>query len=193
MLVKILARVNWVDVLAIILLFRVCYIAFKNGLAQECFKLIGTIIAIYLGMHYYSWLADFIRDGLGLSGVSIQALDFYSFLGLAIAGYAVFVVLRELFCRLVKMEAVPVLNKGGGVAVGFFRGILFSSLVIFMLLVSGIQYVQNSILESYSGRHLFNLSYSVYRGLWMGVVSKFSPQDEFNKNIYIIQDHFNKK
>ena len=56
MIVEIIKQFNWVDIFVIILSVRVLYIAVKNGLPVELFKLLGTIAAIYLSLHYYTIL-----------------------------------------------------------------------------------------------------------------------------------------
>ena len=48
-----LKQINWVDIFAVILLIRVCYISIKTGFLTEIFKLLGTVCAILLACHYY--------------------------------------------------------------------------------------------------------------------------------------------
>ncbi len=186
---------NWVDVFAVILFFRVVYVALKNGLAIEFFKFLGTLAAIYLSLHYYTHLSDWVRQRLVFAkeNVPLEFLDFVCFLILAIVGYLVFVLLRSIFNRFIKMEAVPNLNKWAGFLLGLARGYLFLGLVIFSLVISSIPYFKNSVQKSYSGKYLFKVAADTYASLWEGLVSKFMPQDKFNQTIREVQENFTRK
>lgn len=65
-LFALLRQLNAADIVFIIIVFRILYIAFENGFVVECFKLTGIVLATYIGLHYYSRLAVFSRDFLSL-------------------------------------------------------------------------------------------------------------------------------
>ncbi len=194
MFLSIVKQFNWVDILVVILLFRIGYIAIKNGLPAELFKLLGIISAIYLSLHYYTALSDWIRAHIAAEKkMPLEFLDFLVFLVLAILGYLIFVLLRSIFYRFIKMEAVPRLNKWGGLALGVARGFLLVGLVIFMLVISSISYLKNSVKNSYSGRQLFNVATSTYSWLWNAIASKFMPGEKFNRTILEVQENLAQK
>jgi uncharacterized membrane protein required for colicin V production len=191
MLLDILKQFNWVDIVVIILLLRIGYIAFKNGLLIELFKLLGTTLAIYLALHYYTTFSDWINQRLPIlrEKVPFEFLDFLSFLALAILGYLIFVLLRSMFYRVInKIEAVPQLNHWGGLVLGLARGILFNSLIIFMLVISSIDYFKNNATDSYLDHRLFKIAPATYSWLWNSFMSKFMPNERFNKTILEIQE-----
>ncbi len=186
---EIARQFNWVDILVIILLLRIGYIAIKNGIAAEFFKLPGIISAIYLSLHYYTALSDWIKSYVfAKQKMPLRFLDFLVCLVLAIIGYLIFVLLRSIFCRFVKMEAVPTLSKWGGLVLGVARGFLLVSLVVFMLAISSISYLKNSVKNSYSGQQLFNVATGTYSWLFNAVASKFIPGEKFNKTIFEDQE-----
>lgn len=183
MLIKALRQLNWVDIAVIILLVRISYVALQNGLFLESFKLLGTILAVYLSLHYYNFLGGFLADRIGIKAISLEFLSFLSFIILMFAGYLFFKILRELFAKFIKMEPTAGLDKWGGFILGVLRGFLLVSLVIFMLAVSPAAYFKNSVKNSFSGQDLVNISGSTYSGLWNGVASKFMAQEKFNQNV----------
>lgn len=193
MILSVIEQWNWVDIFVIILLFRISYIAIKSGLAVELFKFLGTILAVYLSLHYYMGLSDFVKARLGNEKLSLEFLDFSSFLILVTAGYAVFVFLRRLIFQLIKIEAVSVLNKWLGLFLGIARGFLVASLIIFILVISNMNYLKKSAENSYSGRRLFKLATNTYSGLWHGLMSKFMTGEKFNKAVLEAQESFAQK
>lgn len=71
---SIIKAINWVDVCLLILLLRICYIALKNGFVHEVFKLLATVAALYISLHYYNVLADVVRSRLNLKSESLARL-----------------------------------------------------------------------------------------------------------------------
>jgi len=193
MLLNIISQLNWVDLVIIILLFRIGYIAIKNGLQVEIFKLLGTILAIYASLHYYTITSDYVRSLINKKEVPLEFLDFLSFSVLAILSYLAFVLLRSIFYRFIKMEAVPRLNKWGGFVLGLGRAFLLAGLVVFALTVSSITYLRNSAAGSYSGRRLFNVAPAAYSWLWNSIASKFMSGEKFNETIAEVQENFLQK
>ena len=172
-------QVNWIDIFSVIILFRIGYIAIKNGFSAELFKLPGTVLSVYLALHYYIALSSFLAARIGLKGVvSGELLNFVSFLFLAISGYLLFVLLRVIFYRFIKMDAAVKLDKWGGFILGLARAFLLVSFILFIFVLSGISYFKTSIDKSYSAKTLLSISPNVYSMLWNDVVSKFRSSDE---------------
>lgn len=178
---------NWVDICFAILLLRICYIAVKNGLPQEVFKLSGTIAAVFFSLHYYVSLSGFIRSRLGVESNALQSLDFLVFITLVILCQLFFVILRNIFYKALKVEALPTLNKWGGFILGFTRGLLTGSLLMFILLLSGVGFLKNGVKESYSGKYIVGIAPAVYSSLWQGVLSKFLTGEQFNDTVLKVQ------
>ncbi len=193
MLLDILKQVNAVDLLVAIILIRISYVAVKTGLLTETFKLLGTVSAIYLSFHYFTTLADFARGRSATRPMTIEFLDFMAFLLLALLGYGFFIALRLVFGRLIKAEAMPRVNKVGGLILGVLRGLLTASLVVFMLIISSIGLIKEMAVGSYSGRNIYKISFSLYRQMWDGFFSKVMTQEKFNDTLLEIEDGINQK
>lgn len=190
MILNIIRQFNWVDIFVIILLFRICYIAIKSGFVVELFKSLGTVLAIYLSLHYYTALADLVTRYLSIKeSMPLEFLDFIAFIILVIIGYFIFVILRQVFSQLIKTEAAPNLNRWGGLALGIVRGILFSGLIIFILVISCVGYFKGSAQSSYLGKRLFKVAPTTYTKLWNGIASKFMTKEKFNQTILEVQEN----
>ena len=193
MLLNIFQQFNWVDIFVLILLFRIGYVSLKRGLPVEIFKLLGTLAATYLSLHYYSLISLFFQPRLFNKKEPWVILEFFVFLALVILGYFIFIFLRSIFYRFIKMEAVSYLNRWGGLVLGLIRGVLLVGLIIFILVFSGINYFRVSAKHSFLGRRLFDIAPTTYSWLWNAVASKFMTAEKFNNKVTEIQRGFAKK
>ncbi len=195
MLLNILRQFNWLDIFVVIFLLRIIYIAARSGLPVEIFKLLGVLVAVYISLHYYTLLSDRILGffAAGKEKVPLEFADFVSFVVLAVAGYMVFVLLRSVFCKFIKMEAVANLNRFGGLILGLFRAYLLLGLIMFAMAISSVSYMEKSVKESYMGGHLFQVAPNTYSWLWDNLASKFMGTEKFNKTVSEIQGGFIKK
>ncbi|MDD5730673.1 MAG: CvpA family protein [Candidatus Omnitrophica bacterium] len=190
MVIDIVRQFNWVDILVLVLAARICYIGIKQGFPAELFKLPGTILAIYLSLHYYTMFSDIARDNMNLRIIPLEFLDLISFVILACLGYLFFIVLREVFARFLKMEAVPKLNKWGGCILSLARAYLLAGLIAYALAISTVGYLKDSVHRSYSGNYLFKVSPTTYSWLWNNIMSKFMSHEKFNKTVNEVQEKF---
>ncbi|MFH0912877.1 MAG: CvpA family protein [Candidatus Omnitrophota bacterium] len=183
MLANVLKQLNWVDFFALIVLFRIGYVARKSGFSAELFKLLGTLLSTYLSLHYYLIFSDYLGNRIGIQDMLLEYSTSFIFIAFAILGYLVFVVLRNIFYRFLKMEAVPNLDQWGGLILGLVRAVLLASLIIFIMVTSPLVYLKDSVTSSYSGKAIFKVAPAVYSGLWKSIASKFATQEKFNKAI----------
>jgi len=193
MLVDILRQLNWVDIFVLTLLFRMVYIAMKSELSMEAFKFIGTVAAIYLSLHYYTTISDFLRQRFATEKMPLEFLDFVLCLFLAILSYAFFVLWRIVLQRFIKMEAATNLNRVGGLVVGLARGVLVTGLIMFMLVISSFGYLKNSVNASYLGKRFFGIAPATYSWLWNSIASRFMSREKFNQTVTEVQEGFFKK
>ncbi len=186
-LLNILKQFNWVDIFCVILLMRICYVALKNGFPIELFKLLGTVLAIYLALHYYIIFPDYLINSTGIKNIPLEYLTFSSFIVLSIVGYFIFMLLSKAFSRFIQMEAVPNLNKWGSLILGIFRSLLLISLIIFIFVIAPAAYFRKSVNNSYSGKRLLKITPATYTWVWDSIMSKFRTQEKFNDSILKVQ------
>ncbi len=181
MLLELIKKLNWVDLFVIIAFVRIGYISFKTGFTIEFFKLLGVFAAVYVSLHYYTLVSDIAFRGTGaVDKMPLEFTDLISLVLLVVLTYLIFVFIRSIFYRFIKMEAAPNLQKWGGLVLGMLRAFLFSSLIVFMLLISSFEYCKNSVKDSYCGASILKIAPSTYSWLWNSVSSKFMNSEKFN-------------
>ncbi len=193
MVIEIFGKLNFLDVLILIILFRICCIAVKMGLPIEFFKLLGVLSAAFLSLHYYTKLTDIIQRRFFYKDIPLEFLDFLIFLILAGIGYLVFVILRGMFYRFIQMEAAPKINKIGGFIFGLIRGYFTIGLLAYILAISSISYLNRSVERSYLGSKALSVAPKAYNWLWNNFVSKFSPNEKSNATVSEVMDKFGSK
>jgi uncharacterized membrane protein required for colicin V production len=183
MFINFIKQINWVDIFIVILCARICYIAVKGGFPLEFFKFLGVVAALYLSLHYYVALSEVVFGYISIAKEQISFVYLLIFIILALIGYLAFALLRNLFERFLKVEAVSTFNKWGGLFLGLIRSVLFSSLILFIFILSGIGYLKESVKSSYAGRNLLAFAPQTYSALWNGVASKFAIGETFNGSV----------
>ena len=186
-------QTNFLDILIVIVLFRICYIAARMGLTIEIFKFLGVIFATYISLHYYTSLSDIVARSLYAKGVHFEFFDLVIFLVLGAGGYIGFAAIRGAFYRFVKLEIIPVINKFGGFLLGIIRGFFVIGLLVFTLSISNISYLTRSVKHSYLGSRAFLISPNTYGWLWGNIFSKFSSKEKFNPAVNEAIGRFNGK
>jgi len=190
---EIFQQTNFLDIVIIILVIRVCYVAAKMGLAVEVFKLLGVLFATYISMHFYTGLADNIKKGLFPKGMPIEFADFLVFMVVALLIYLCFVAIRNALHHFIKLEAVPEINKFGGLILGLLRSFLAVGLLVYILSISTINYLTTSVKHSYLGSRAFMIAPNTYQWLWNSIFSKFSPKENYNSTVTEVIERFNRK
>lgn len=183
MIIDIISQLNFLDIIILIILFRILYIAIKTGLAIELFKLLGVIFSTYVSLHYYTSISDLIQRRFLPKVAVLEFVDFIIFLVLAALAYLGFVALRSIFYRFMSLEATPKLNKFGGLILGLIRGFFVIGLLVFTLTICSVKYFSQAVERSYLGSRAVVISPRVYGLLWSGVVSKFSGKEKFNATV----------
>jgi uncharacterized membrane protein required for colicin V production len=181
MLMNDLRQLNWLDVFALLLIFRICYVSVRAGFPTELFKFLGTVAALIISLHFFASLAGLITEKLTVAiKVPAGLLNVTTFTLLAASGYIFFVFLRRMVNNLLKIEAVSTFNKWGGLFLGCIRALLLSSLVLFGMALSDIPYLKQSVKNSFFGARLVTVASDNYNFLWRGVFSKFEDSGRSN-------------
>ena len=179
-MLDILRQLNWVDIVIAVLVIRICYISIKSGFPVEIFKLLGTLCAIYLSLHYYLVLGDMLGGISFVSAIPKAYFDFLCFLILALIGYLLFFLLRAIFYHFIDLKAVPALSKWGGFIAGLARAALLIGLIVFIFSISTVGYLQSSADNSYIGSRFSKVAPLTYAWIWNNITSKFAKNEKFN-------------
>lgn len=153
-------KINWVDLLIVILLIRSSYVGFSKGFGWELFRFIGCICAILSAVYYYEALSRLIGDYFPVvSPVS----NLLSFTGIYVAVLFIIKIINILIAKIIKIEAVSAFEKFGGLLLGFLRGALLTSLLLISLAFTPLPYFEKSIKErSYTGQVVLKITPFLY-------------------------------
>lgn len=154
------SRINWVDVLSVILLVRMGYIGFQLGLGAELLKLAGLILGFLVGFRYYQQVGD------GLAGKTFLSTEWASVLAMGFIVSAVYfggTRLFRVFEKVVQISFEKKLNQIGGMLAGGVRALLVASVVLVACQQLPAPPLQESIREhSMSGRIVSQMAPAVY-------------------------------
>lgn len=172
------SRVNWVDVLFLIIILRSIYVGSQRGFFAELFNILGMGIAIVLSIQFYSQIAAFLNKYLyiprNISGI-------ISFLAVAFLIHLLFQFATGLIKKVVKVEIFPNFNKGinafGGPIIGFCKGMMVSLFIFLVLLLIPIGYVINSAKDGSLSGHFFARSARTLYEKTIGIIPSAKPVD----------------
>ncbi len=155
-----LTKINWVDVVILILLIRTSYVGLTRGFSSEFLTLLGIFTSIILAIHNYKKISDFLISRVNLP------VEFSNFIGFLIIAAGTFLLCRFvkiLFFKIVKLELVGGLEKIGGCLLGMVRGCLLVSLILLISLLIPNDYLKVSILDkSFSGIYFLKIAPTCY-------------------------------
>jgi len=178
MLTHLIKTINWVDVALAILLIRMIFVGVKNGFISEFFKLLAVVVAAFICLHYYSYLAAWTAQKTHHHW-DFWELTFFALLWIGV--WLFFKLVREGVLLLFKAETT---HEGfdkyaaGVVAIG--RGILVCSLTIFLILLMHCSFLARMTLRSYSFKIAGHASVSTYSFLYNNLVSKLFTREHYN-------------
>lgn len=158
---NIITKINWVDILVIIILFRVTYVAFQSGLSHEIFPLFATAGTLVLSLHYYHPIAVFLNQNA--MRLPVQLLDLLSFLVLLLGLGIVFKFIGVFVDKVIKVTWHPVVEKFGGLVIGMLRACVVASIVLAILVLIPLPYLQKSIRDrSMTGMYFLGIGPGIY-------------------------------
>lgn len=159
---QILSRINWVDILVVILIVRMSYVAFMDGLSHEIFPFLGTIAVFVFSLHYYPRLGSAISQNLG--NMQIDISNCISFIILVAVLGLVVRFLKVALDKIVKVQWHPVIEKFGGLVVGILKGYIITAIVLMILTLMPLSYLQWSIKDrSLTGKYILMAGPEVYQ------------------------------
>jgi len=138
-------KFNWVDIFFVILLFRIGYIGFKNGLLPEFFRLLGLFLAFILSFNNYILASDFLAKHARLTGLKAEITGFTAIFLIALLFFKLLAVIASKL--LGNSENVSFANKAVGLMLGLARGVLLTGLVYILFIHSPVNYFYKSAKE----------------------------------------------
>jgi len=158
----ILTRVNWVDVLVLIIVLRTTYVSFKDGLTHELFPLLGSIFMVVASLGYYARLGYFLNQNM--ISMPIELANFITFVALVVVSGIIFKLLKFAVDYIIRFQWNPALERAGGGVCGVLRAFIAASLVLMILSMMPLPYLQRSIREnSLTGKYILAIGPYVYQ------------------------------
>lgn len=159
-----ISKVNWVDVLFLIIILRSSYVGSQRGFFVELFNILGMGIAIVLSIHFYSQIAAFLNKYFY---IPVNIANIMSFLTAAFLVHLLFQFTAGLIKKVVKVEIFPGFNKAvnafGGPIIGFCKGMTVSLFIFLALLLIPVGYIVDSAKDgSLSGRFFARSAGTLY-------------------------------
>jgi uncharacterized membrane protein required for colicin V production len=175
---ELITKINWVDILVAILMLRISYVAFRDGLSHEIFPFIGSILIMVLAMHYYTVLGS--SASRKMMNMPIELANFLSFLVLVVALGFLVRLLRVALDKIVKVQWHPIMEKFGGLAVGIMKAYVITSIILTALSLMPLSYLVWSIKDkSLTGKYILMAAPQMHDR-----IGRFLPaikSDEINK------------
>lgn len=161
---ELISRLNWIDIFVIIVILRISYISFQDGLSRSVLPLIGAITSAVFGLHYYKNTAFFISNNV--IKLPLPLLNIAVFVGIVFITGIIFKIISFVLDKIFKVTWHPVIEKMGGLVIGILRGAVVSSILLIILALVPVPYFQWSIKDrSLSGMHVINIAPSIYSGI----------------------------
>ena len=121
---------NWVDIILLVLLVASLIVGSKKGLIRELMALLVLATAVIISVNYIDIIATKVYEQLGGSPLVTAIISFVILLAFI---YAVFKILAMLFYKFANMQKLGKKDQLGGALVGFVRGWIVISFMIFLV------------------------------------------------------------
>ena len=170
-------KVNWVDVVVLLLVIRCVYTGIRNGLTVELFRFLGVISGLIIAIYWYGKAANIFIVNFSLPE---RICEFVCFIAIAQIIRLIFKYGITLAFKILNIQFLPQLEKPGGGIVGFGRGIILSGTLLLAIVLLPSVYLEESIYDkSFSGMFLIKACEKTYKSLtfWL-------PEESTDKGIF---------
>jgi uncharacterized membrane protein required for colicin V production len=121
---------NIVDYILLALLLAMVIVGSKKGLLRELTAFFTLIPAVIVSINFMDTFSVFVFEKIGGSPMVVTFLSFILLLGLA---YAAFKLIGIVIARIIRLQRKSRKDQMGGAFLGFARGWVVISFVIFLL------------------------------------------------------------
>ncbi len=184
MLTHFFKSINWVDVALVVFFIRTVFVSVKSGFVAEGFKFFGTIIALFVSLHFYSSFVHFLAKKFKLSALS---LEFFVFVALWLLVTLFFMMLYKGIMLLFKIEANhQVIDRYAAGFLGATRGIFLTSLTVFALLLTHHPYFTSQTFMSSGYAFTAKAAPNTYCLGYNTLIGKVFEHQQFNEDVFAV-------
>jgi len=143
-------ELTWPDYLFLLIVMMSSWSGFKKGIIRSVFGIIGLFFALWISFYLMTWAGTRVCAFFECKKPFIPLIGFASAFLLSLITIELIIRLSE---KITEFIALSFLNKLGGAAFGFIRGIFITSLIFFFLMSSAL--VSNETIQhSFFGKYL---------------------------------------
>jgi uncharacterized membrane protein required for colicin V production len=181
MLTQFFLNINWVDVALAVLLVRTIFLSVQTGFVAEAFRFFGTLLAVFICLHYYHGIAEAIDGKIHLSPNILQLIVF------VLLWIIIIVAIKFLKDGALMLFKVETTHKGfdqyGAGFLGVGRGLLICSLTIFVILLIHNPRLSRMTFKSYSYQITGMAAPRAYGFMYNQIIGKIFSGERYNKAI----------
>jgi len=155
---SILTRLNWVDVISIIVIFRISYVGSLMGVAKQLIPCLSIFCSLMISLYYYDAIAQVIVQK---SGLSKSVCDFfvYAVIVMVISGTAQ--VVKKYMPIKLPDNIIP-FERVIGTSMGFFRAFVVMGLIAIGLMLAPVSRVDKAVKDSASAKLILKNNLFLY-------------------------------
>lgn len=175
---EILNRVNWVDLVALILLIRISYISSYIGVGKQILPIILLTSILSITLYNYREIASFFIKKYSFDTSLCIFLSFIIMVLVFSMVYRTILRITGVLFPLGPMEAGGI-EKVGGVVLGLLRTTIIVGLLIIALALVPVKFVEESVKNSYSGTFFIKRNAELYSYITNAILrkEKISPEN----------------
>ena len=156
--------VNWVDIIAIILLVRICYVSSYVGVGKQILPIFLLIVMLPLTLHNYREIARFFIERYNFPA-SLCVFSSYAIMILVLSvAYRNILRLTGLLLPTFNIEAGGI-EKVGGIGLGLLRSLIIIGMLMIGLILAPFKLVETSVKNSYSGSFFIKANVRIYTSI----------------------------
>ncbi len=176
MLSQFFANFTVMDVFVGMVIVWCCWAGFRSGILIEIFKIAALFSAIFIGLHFYLRLSNFLNTRLPFLTPVSQILAYSLLIGMCIGVFRIF---RDGVVVFFRQDGMKAVSRGIGLMLGFGRGLLLSSMMLLGCLLIDQAMVTRMVRDALASQLLLTWSPSIYSGIFQSVVKPvFSSEPE---------------
>ncbi|MCM8831812.1 MAG: CvpA family protein [Candidatus Omnitrophica bacterium] len=143
-----------IDIVFLIIFFRIVYIAISKGIIFEILKFIAIIVALFFSFHYYSCLPKLPQKFVSL--VPTEKVVFLSFVTIFFGTLFIFLFLSKILSLLFGKKEFSVIEKWIALFIGIVRFWFLASVLIFIFSIFPMSVVREKLLANSISVNLFS-------------------------------------
>ena len=162
-MVELFQRLNWVDILALILLIRITYVSSRIGVGKQILPFVLLVFILAISLHNYKAIASFFIERYSFMP---SLCKFLSYALIVIIFMMVYHVASRIigFCLFPSgIDAAGKIEKVGGTIFGLVRSVFIIGMVMIVLVLTPVRFVESSVKKSFVGAFSIGTSLRIYR------------------------------